>query len=409
MDVPTVENTPCSGCKVVYKLLLSYSEELRDLREKYDSVMRRLEELEAGTGKTSVHYDSSPHSSLSYTPASSVSSVPSENESTQQVPSRERLLAGSGSLTDTGDHDCSRTTSSHSLKEDMTAAHKIKEWNYYEHRTMLLPGRPLGRIPKGATVFFISSETDDRHMFQPNFYSATHAGSNRIFFSDEVNERKVMKGFKFHCQYFQENNIYYDFRVEAAKRLKPCQPIYSKEEWEEYFTVTTRYPRTSAHSTDDVNWDKKMLLALHGSAASTGSETIYDFLYKRWDEGDEAEKRSQIVIKEIVGDPNCIITWEVVKSQDGYYDPIKVIILPRNLEIFSKFISPIEPSIFVVQYGSTRELIKFSCDQGVAEFLREAKQKFNVRKLTAAKTSKGDIINDELLLSLPDGSCIHVN
>jgi hypothetical protein len=412
---PTEEYTPRSGCKGVRELLLSYREELYDLRLKYEIVVRRLEELEAVTGVSlqntgDNHYNSSPQNNHAS------SSVPSfKSESTQQVP-RSSVLPHSSS-TWTGNSDCSRThrtsLTENSPKEVITAKHEVEEWNCYEHSTMLRKGTPLGSIPKGATVFYISSETDSRHMFQPDFYSATHAESNLIYFSNEVNARKVTEGFIFHCQYFHENNIYFDFRVEAAKRLKSCQPIYSEEEWEEYFTVTTRYPRTSAFSTDDdVNWDNQMILALHGSAASTGSNTIFDYMHKQWNDDCDVSKKSQIVIREIVGDPDCILKWEVVPSDQGYIGPIKLIILPRNLKIFSKFISPkieLKPSNFVIQYGSSRKSITFQCDKGVAEFLKTAKQKFNARKLTTARTSKGDILNDERLLSLPDGSCIHVN
>jgi hypothetical protein len=202
--------------------------------------------------------------------------------------------------------------------------HKVEEWDHYEHITLLRKGTPLGTVPNGSTVFYLSSEIDDRHMFQPDFYYATHAESNRIYFSNKVNQSKENEGFLFHCQYFQDDGSYFDFRVEAAKRLKSCQSLYSKEEWEEYYTVTTQYPRTSAPSTANVNWDTQIILAMHASAASTGSNTLYDFMYKKWTGDCDISKKSEIVIREITGDPNCCITWEVVPSDQGNIDPINL-------------------------------------------------------------------------------------
>lgn len=248
-------------------------------------------------------------------------------------------------------------------------------------------------------------------MFQPNFYCATHSDAKKLYFCNDIDEKNEKEGFVFHCQYFHEKNIFYDFRVEAAKRLKSCQALYSKEDWEEYFTVTTRYPRTSAHSTDHVDWNVNMILALHASAASTGCNTLFEYMHKRWTNGNcGIAKKSEIVIREITGDPNCSITWEVVASDKGDIDPIKLILLPKHLNIFSKFLSTgTEMKPFVVQYGSNKKIITYSSDKGVADLLKLAQKKFNVRKLKVAKTDKGDLITNEILFSLPKGSVIHVN
>lgn len=229
------------------------------------------------------------------------------------------------------------------LAESGTDLLEYKVWENLQHQTVLELGQPKSeKWPLGCRVEYLAHESNDRHMFQPNLMCGNNMLKTKLFFCDKIPTHGPEASYDYHPQYFSSStdpNYYFDFRVEASQRLGPCAPLYSTEQWEEYFTVVTRYPRTSCLSATDIDWTNQSLIALHASAALSGKKTLYAFL-KLYSEptSESTTGKLRVVIDSIIQTDICTVRWHVEEDPYGELDPILLVLVPHTEgKIVSKF------------------------------------------------------------------------
>lgn len=201
---------------------------------------------------------------------------------------------------------------------------RVRVWTVLSHATEIVEGKPKGFLPKGKKVYYLAHLWDDRHYFQPNLYCAVNSLTSKLYFRDDIDPSLEAEGYEFHCQYYtnEDKTEYFDFRVAAAKGISTKHLITSRDEWEEYFTVIQRYPRSSAFSTDEIEWEKEVILALH--CGCDKAPTLYDFMKKY----DLLAATGTLGIEELkVVGSTCEITWFIDKSENRV-NPVAFLRLP---------------------------------------------------------------------------------
>jgi hypothetical protein len=169
---------------------------------------------------------------------------------------------------------------------------EYRKWHSLYHFTNIAFGDPFQDSTK--KVLYLENCCDDRHQFQPNFYCGVDAlAGKKLYYCNMMPKPPSQYSslyYNYTCQYYEhDEKSICDFRVQAAKNIRACEPLLSQEDWERYFTVVTRYPRTSAKDASKFDWARNVLIAIHAPLGvhsylaeslnvATSTPTLFDFL-----------------------------------------------------------------------------------------------------------------------------------